>query len=73
MRIIKIERLSTTKEEDYTLITFKTWYGTIIVRKCITPNWNLHTFYADDGRDIPIPLWVVVKGFLRTTDKIHNY
>jgi hypothetical protein len=73
MKIIKIERLSKTKEEDYTLITFRTWYGTNIVKKCITPNWNLHTFYADNGKDIPIALWVVVKAFLKTEDNIHNY
>ena len=73
MKIIKIEQKQKTNKEDYTLITFKTWWGNRYTETCITPNWNLHTFYAKDGSSLPVSMWEIVKGFLRTGDKIHEY
>lgn len=73
MKIIRIERKQKTEKEDYTLITFKTWWGKEFIETCITPNWNINTEYAKNGRSISFSLWEVVKSFLRTGDKVHEY
>ena len=73
MKIIKILHLQKTDKEDYTEITFKSFWGKLFTKTCITPNWNLNTFYADSGTTIPTSLWGIVKGFLRTGDTIHKY
>ncbi|WP_394749598.1 hypothetical protein [Spongiimicrobium salis] len=73
MKIIRIERKQKTEKEDYTLITFKTWWGKEFTETCVTPNWNLGTSYAKNGRRIPYSLWEIVKGFLRTEDDVHEY
>ena len=73
MKIVKIERKQKTEKEDYTLITFKTWWGKEFAEICITPNWNIGTKYAKDGNNIDVLLWSVVKGFLRTGDDVHEY
>jgi hypothetical protein len=73
MRILKIERKQKTEKEDYTLITFRTWWGKEFTEICITPNWNTGTHYAKNGNNIAISLWDVVKSFLRTGDEMHEY
>ena len=73
MKILKIERKQKTEKEDYTLITFKTWWGNEFTETCITPNWNIGTCYAKNGGSIDVSLWEIVKGFLRTNDNIHEY
>ena len=73
MNIVKIERKQKTEKEDYTLITFKTWWGKNFKETCITPNWNSNTYYAKNGSNLPLPMWEIIKGFLRTNDEIHEY
>jgi len=73
MKIVQIERLQETVREDYTLITFRTWWGKEFSEICITPNWNIGTDFASSGMSIGVSLWPVVKGFLNTSDKMHNY
>jgi len=73
MEIIKIVHHKKTTEEDYTLITFKTWWGKEFTEVCTTPNWNVNTTYAKNGNHIPILLWAIVKAFIRTGDKTHEY
>lgn len=73
MTIVKIERKQKTESEDYTLITFKTWWGGKFTETCITPSWGLGTNYAKNGNSIDALLWSVVKGFLRTGDDAHEY
>jgi hypothetical protein len=73
MKILKIEQKQKTEKEDYTLITFKTWWGRKFTEVCITSNWNISTDYAKSGESIPVSLWPVVKAFLRTNDKSHKY
>jgi hypothetical protein len=73
MKILRIERKQKTEKEDYTLITFRVWWGKEFTETCITPNWNLNTYYAKNGESIPVSLWDVVKGFLRTGDTVHEY
>ena len=73
MEILKIERKQKTEKEDYTLITFKTWWGKEVTETCITPNWNFNTYYAKNGIGLPTSMWGIIKGFLRTNDEIHEY
>ena len=73
MVIIRISRNYITNDEDYTLITFKTWYGKKFSEVCITPKLNNNTYYAKNGKNIPKSFWLVVKCFLRTDDENHAY
>jgi hypothetical protein len=73
MKIVKIERKQKTEKEDYTLITFKTWWGKEFKETFITPNWNINTYYAKNGRSLPVSMWKIIKSFLRTKDEIHEY
>lgn len=73
MKIIRIERKQETEKENYTLITFKTWWGRKFTELCITPKKSIHTDYAKKGTIIDPSLWEVVKAFLRTGDKVHEY
>jgi hypothetical protein len=73
MKILSIKRLEKTESEDYTLITFKNWWGTKFTEICITPNWNLNTDYAKNGKNIEVSLWKTVKAFLRTNQIYHEY
>jgi len=77
MTIVKIRRQDETEKEVYTLITFKdkNWRGKEIVfnEVCITSKSNISTIFAKNGERIPIPLWDVVSGFIRTKDLFHAY
>ncbi len=73
MKIVKIIRKQRTSEEDYTLITFKTWWGKEFTELCISPDRRNSTHYAKNGIKISVSLWDVVRSFLRTSDEIHEY
>lgn len=73
MKILQLKKIKKTEEEDYIAITFKTWYGKEFTELCITQNWSSRTIYAKNGKWIPMNLWNVVKGFIRTNDEIHKY
>ena len=73
MKIIKIERMFGTAEESYTCITFKTWWGKEFKEICITKYDSTITCYCKNGVPIPIRLWSVVSGYLRTGHHIHEY
>ena len=76
MKIIKIKHLKKTDKEDYTEITFKP-FGLFnrlpFTEICITPKGNISTQYAKTGRSIDVQFWNVVKSFIRTGDKEHDY
>lgn len=73
MKIKSIERLESTSDEDFTLITFKPFMKEEFTKKCMTPNWNINTYFCDSGEDIPIKFWNIVKAFLRTNLKEDTY
>jgi len=73
MRITKIERKQETENYNYTLITFKTWWGQKFTKNCITKEILSSTKYAASGNIISFDLWEVVKAFLETGENIHNY
>ena len=80
MKILIIERKQKTEHEEFTLITFKGFWGKIFTETCITPINGLGgrggyngTIYASTGESIPVSLWDVVNSFLRTNDECHDY
>jgi hypothetical protein len=73
MRITRIERKQETENYNYTLITFKTWWGEKFTRNCVSEKIMDSTKYAASGLSIDVPLWRVVRAFLETGDNIHNY
>lgn len=73
MKILRIERKQETEEENYTLITFKTFWGRVFTETCVTPMDSSYTGYAKNGDWLGVPLWDTVKSFLRTGDEVHDY
>lgn len=73
MKILKIQLLKKTSTDDYMLITFKTFFGNIHVKKCRKPNWNIGTMYMGKDKIIPVRLWGIVDAFLASGDEMHNY
>lgn len=73
MKILKIELINKTEKEDYTLITFKKWYGKPFTKTCLTKHDSIRTRYADTGKPIPVQFWHVVKAFIRAGNKFHEY
>ena len=73
MKILKIKHYKKTEKEDYVVIVFINTWGFKNMEVCIKPNWNINTYYAKSGKDIPIELWQVVEAFINTGDKIHEY
>ena len=73
MRITRIERKQETENYNYTLITFKTWWGKKFIRNCISEKRSITTSYAESGNSIDTFLWSVVSAFLETGENIHNY
>jgi len=73
MKIVTIERKQETENYNYTLITFKNWWGEKFTSDCVTRKKSISTQYAASGISIDTHLWEVVTAFLETGDNIHNY